>query len=386
MWRCKFVKRLVILGVLLFALSLALAPTSSAKWYDSDDRATISIVSATLDFDYTINDDSETTYGKNVYLPCDYVELVGMTDPVISITSTDSGGLTYSIVVNGDTIVLNGIIAGTNTHTKSAQDVADGLTDNTSTNLVIEITANNTNNEIELKFNGDDLPVSSTWIDLAEITQEDDGDVPSVGGIWSVRDNITVTNTLGYDITDVDIHIDYPSSVVSDNPTEWINDTSVANGVTETGYVEYQKYGPANDLDEDDVTATNGNIVINLDSDDELDEAEWEIDFDDEVWDGAFDDIDYDTLTIEINGDEVDEDDWEQGSLLIENINIDEGENEIEFTWTTTGGTGGGTTTPDEEEPFTEQEIAPGVPTWTVLAIAGIIVIAIIAVFAIEKK
>jgi len=386
MWRCNIVKRLVILGAFLFALSLALAPTSSAEWYDSGDRATVSIESATLDFEYGISDDSQMTYSKTVYLPCDYVELIGMVDPVITVNCTDAGGLTYSVEINGDTVVNNAVIGGAGSHTRTASYVAGQLTDNTTTTLYINITGNNTNNEIFLYFEGDDVPVSSTWIALADITQEDDGDTPSVGGIWSVRDNLTITNTLGYDLTDIDVKVDYPSTVVSDNPTLWFNDSSVSNGNTDTGYIEYQKYGPANELDEDDVTATDGSVIVDLQSDDKLEGAEWEIDFNDDVWDGAFDDIDYDTLTIEINGDEVEEDDWEQGSLIIENIDIDEGENEIEFTWTTTGGTGGGTTTPDEEVPFTEQEIAPGVPTWTVLAIAGIIVIAIIAVFAIEKK
>ena len=374
-------KRIVIVGILL-AISLAVAPFVSAEtWYGSDERATIDIISMTGDFDEstTIQGSVEgMTFSDNETLPLILDEFDDTATKYAMYADGDA--IEYDLVVNGVAIASGVSVADGDWDNKTLADIIGAGVDENDYWLDVEITVNNSDWDMYVYWVGDDSAFRSAWIATAVDITEMDNSTPSVEGIWVVIDNMTFD--LDFDLTDVDLNIDYPGIAVSET-SGWENDSALSDG--DSVLVTYQKYGPVHEIDEDDVTATAGSVTVTFESDDELDDAIWEIDFDDEIWDGAFDDIDEDTLTIEINDDVVDEDDWEMGSLTIENVDIKDGDNEAIFTWTSAApGAPGAPEAP--LEPIWEQEAIQGVPNWALMAIIAVIIIAILAVVATEKK
>ena len=89
-------KRLILAGI-LFGLLLAMMPLSSA----APTRTTMEAVEGTLDFDYTLTNDSLNWYNYTIYLPCEFYYIE--TDPMFSITNNDTL-LNYTITVNDEDI------------------------------------------------------------------------------------------------------------------------------------------------------------------------------------------------------------------------------------------------------------------------------------------
>lgn len=386
-------KRIVCVGVLaLFALLvMASFPANADVW--KTDRYDISVSSGTVDFIESASDSGDTSYDVTVELPCQYNELIGMTDPVITVNSTNAVGLTYSIVVNGDTVVNNAIIAGVGTHTRTAQFLADQLTDNTTDELVFNITCNVSTNEIWLYFEGDDVPISTARLAGAIVVKEKDVGTPTVNEVWTVNNSVNVTNALNYTLTDILINLTYPMHAQVE-PIANISIATLASSATDTTYVQYQKTGPYFD-EEDDIEGT----TITVYSYEGLQDVYWEFvptDYD------VFAKLDVtDILTIKQSKDTLDQGEWDDDpedwywdedseKIIFEQLNIqeDEEDNEFSFTWTTTGGLAG----PDEEaipeeippveEPFYMQNVV-GIPVWLVI---GIIAVVIIVVIVASKK
>jgi hypothetical protein len=292
----------------------------------------------------------------------------------------DGDAITYNLTVNGVAVVTSQAVANGSWDNTTLNDAITAGVDENDTYIHIELEVNNTDWHIETYAVADDGEVRDAWIaSNIEITQMDNI-TASVEGPWVVTDNMTFD--LNFNLTDVDIYIDYPGNAVSAT-TGWSNDSSLEDG--DSVLVWYQKYGPVHGIDEDDVTATAGEVIVEFESDDELDDATWEIDFDDDIWDGAFDGIDFDTLEIEINGRAVDEDDWEEGSLIIENVDIRDGDNEVIFTWSVAAPVAPTAVPPTPVSPL-EGEYIEGVPNWVLIAIFVVVILTIIAVYYIEKK
>lgn len=391
-------KRLILAGGVLLLLLLSMVPLTTAT-PTTDDRVTVTAVSGTLDFDYYINDSGSLYYNNTIYLPCEFVELYSAANVLLNITATNATyGLNYSIVSNGAAIITNAEISGMGSHLRTYDTFVDNVPDNTTATIWINISCNVTNNTIVLHFWGSDVPIADPWLVAATTyTNETDNDTPDVGGLWGVTDNITVLINQ-YNVTDVDVLFDYPSSSHLTAPTVWVNDTDITMGVLSYTEITYQKMGPAHELDENDVdetiTGTSHEVTVEFDSVDELTEADWTINPSDTVWDGAFATLDESTLAIEINNHDLDDNDWSIGSIDMENVDIRDSDNTVVFTWTAaaggTGGTGGtGVTTPAPSVLTTEywiQEYNGVIPYWAIAAIIIIVVLALILVYYVETK
>jgi hypothetical protein len=369
------VKRLIIIGVLLFALVIATSTPGSA--YTSSERNLVEVTDGYLY--YTVHIAGATSYDNNITLP---VAIGDLNHTQTKITWHWTGAVR----------MLDGYWnqRGYPDYNYTTGSVSEALwvaetngLDYASTYSHINFSMNNTNWYADVYYIYDDIAGINSAI---TITEEDIND-PNLDGFWTVNDTLTFTapplptGVVAY------LKVEFPPCVGAKYAWPW-NGTTVANG-TEL-CVNYQKYGPANDEDNIDVDDTAAGVTVTLASDDEISDVDWEIDLSNPLWDGAFDGIDEDTLEVELNGHTVD--DWHMSDLVLEGINIDEGDNEFVFTWTEaeTGGTGG--TTPAPTAPYGgpginwDAEVAEGVPTWAAVAIGIVVLFTIIAVVSIEKK
>jgi len=371
-----------------FILLLSMVPSTTAI-PTTDDRVTVTAVSGTLDFDYYINDSGALYYNNTIYLPCEFVELYSAANVLLNITATNATyGLNYSVVCNGGAIITYAEINGMGSHARTYDTFIDNVPDNTTAIIWINISCNVTNNTIVLHFWGSDVPIADQW--LAAVTthiNETDNDIPDVGGLWSVTDNVTVSLNQ-YNVTDVDVLFNYPSSCHFTADNVWVNDTDITVGVLSYTEITYQKMGPAHDLDpndvDEDITGTSHKVTVDFNSVDELTEAKWTINPTNAIWDGAFDTLDESTLAIEINNHDLGDSDWSIGSIDMENVDIDVSDNTAIFTWTTAGA-GAGTTTPPAPTNILTQEAIAGVPNWIPI---GIVIVAVIVgfIFLTKKK
>ncbi len=368
-------KRLILAGVLLLALAMAMTPIQGA--YTATDRELVSIDGGLLFLDESIAGALNYDNG-NVTLPWKVGDF-DHTNTKICIHATDAVNITGGFWNNRGFASLE-MTAGQWANETITVAISNGFDVNL-TYSHINLTANNTDWEATVYYYLDDVEVITDLITFEETDVND----PDVAKSWTVNDTLTF-GTMPMEMICY-LMVDYPSTVVSDDPDlyPW-NGTLV--DTAEVLYVEYQKYGPFHDIDENDVdiTAGTGTVTVEFESNDEMEDATWTIDPTDDIWGGAFDGIDMDTLAIEVNGDEYD--DWEAGSIVMDNLDIDEGDNEFVFTWTASTGTGG-TGGTGGTEPTTDvwtQEAVTGVPNWALAAIAFIVVIALIAIYKNEKK
>jgi hypothetical protein len=367
------VKRLILAGTLLIFLAMALSPMAGA--YTASDRETVSVVGGNMQFSYIVP--GVLAYDYNLSLPFPIGDFhVNETKLVFDFTgyvNFSSGSFWNGRIWGagayepGDSITETLWIA---MHQGGVDEI-----DPADTWSHINITANSTAWNMTVTFYLDDVDDINSFITYGETDLED----PQLDGAWSVND--TLTFALPYDF-DVNLQLEYPDTakVTGLDYYPW-NGTTVSD--TDVLYVNYDKYGAFHDIDEDDVDITKGTntVTVEFDSEDKLKDATWDIDPTDEIWDGAFAGLDYDKLVIEVNGEDFD--DWEEGSIVMENLDIDDDTNEFVFTWAGTA------VPPPTEEPVPDvwtQEAITGVPNWALLAIAVIVVIAVVAIWKNEKK
>ncbi|MFW6121859.1 MAG: hypothetical protein ACOC80_13320, partial [Petrotogales bacterium] len=96
--------------------------------------------------------------------------------------------------------------------------------------------------------------------------------------------------------------------------------------------------------------------------------VEWSLEPTDDVYNGAFDSLNYNTLDVELNNGDLD---WSEGSIEMDELTIRDSysQNKFVFTWTE-----GVAPEPSPEQPFF-------IPTWVAVLIVAMIVILIVAYF-----
>lgn len=369
----KTVKRILLAGVLLLSLAMAMSPPALGyTTYTDSERATVGLdggiplywngaVSGALAWD-----------NGNVSLPWQ-VGQFNHTNTKMCIHATGPVTLTGGFW-NDRAFAPLIMTTGQWANETMTIAISNGF-DVTNAYSHMNLTANNTDWEAGIYYWLDDAITLDSLITIEETDTED----PELDGAWKVNDTLTF-GTMPFAMVTY-MKIDYPSSVVSDNPDLYPFNGTVVD-TADVLYVEYQKYGAFHDIDENDLDLTpgTGTVTVEFESSDEMEDATWTIDPTDEIWDGAFDGINMETLSIEVNG--HDYDDWEAGSIVMENLDIDEGNNEFVFAWTAE-------TQPPAEEPTADiwtQEAVTGVPNWALAAIGFIVVIAFIAIWKNEKK
>ncbi|MCD6468527.1 MAG: hypothetical protein J7L32_04360 [Thermoplasmata archaeon] len=157
---------------------------------------------------------------------------------------------------------------------------------------------------------------------------------------YTVEDKITVDisyyNNFTVELYDVILDIDYPSHAVN-SPYDTISIDTLNNTMSEQSYlIGYQKNGP--------YVYSTGTAQQDIYGDYELgvrikayeDEKDCSWTFNPSSSDLAeyFPSLNTDTLSIEFDGSDVDFDVSSDGSITIEDIDVDEGLTTVEFTWT----------------------------------------------------
>ena len=365
-------KRYILPVILLASFLLFSANPVDATW--NTYREDIEQSSGTCDIDITYWHNSTTTQTyRNISLPCQ----LGQLNRTVA---------SFAIKANGTNISYNLTVDGT--VIKSAQNVSDGNWSNTTlaniisggvnqslTYLNFTFDVNKSNNIIKIRVYGTDVNITSTWLSNNIVIKEKDVTTPTVGtssssSYWTVNDSITINNTIGYQLDDVNITVTYPSHAISE-PTAYFNVGSIANNSEKTRYVNYQKRGPyVYDVDED-VSDTTHEVTIYVKSDELLTSVvDWTVIVTDDVYNGVFDTLNYDTLTVELNGVDMD---WEQGSIVMEDFTVKEAysQNKFVFTWT-------------EAVPPTPPAPEP-TPEWLYLIIIVAAIALIVIIYSIKK-
>lgn len=395
---------MAIIGVLLLALSLAVASSASATWYDTDDRDTISLVSATADISESMTSGlgGVLTYEVNVTLPMLISELDN-TSTYFAFQSTADNGTTHTFTLNGVAVQTDVVTANQSWSNTTLADAITAGVDDGDTWLLFNITVNVTGWTGEVALVADDGAITSAWLTSSStLSEEDNGtSVPEIDGKWTVRDRLVINNTLDFNLSDFDLNFEYPDTLFDGSAATWENDTALPVGETSI-YVIYRKHGPSIDLDDEDTASTSGatltntKLTLTFTSEDKLENAIWDTTDGDNVYETYLSGIDEDSdLVVTVNGDEVDENDIDiqEDTILFEDLpDIDaDDDNTIVFEWNAPSSGGSGTTTPpttppaDEEEGFLYEEAVSGLPNWALLTIIAVIIIALLAIRKIEK-
>ena len=368
----------VILGIFAFLLLIAVS-TSATTWLTY--REDVSISSGTVDISLTYwhNQTTTTTY-RNITLPCQ----LGQLNRTVSkfAIKANGGNIVYNLTVNGVAIKSSQTVTDGNWDNTTLTNIISGGVDQSDTYLNFTFNASANTNIIKIVIFGNDSALTSTWISSHVTVKEKDVTEPEVGvsstsSFWTVNDSITVTNTgLGYALSDINLTLSYPSHKIS-IPTSYATISSLSDSNSATRYVQYQKYAPYIYKVDDKSEGTNHEVVVYIKSNEVLTNCvDWILDPDDDVYDGAFDNLNVDTLTIEYNGVEFDE--WEvdeDGNIVLEDFTVREQYtlNKFVFTWTEAMAV-----TPAEAEvPWYEQTYF-GIPAWVILAVVLILIIAVI--------
>lgn len=195
------------------------------------------------------------------------------------------------------------------------------------------------------------------------------------------RNNIATTAlgaTSGFiNLTSLNIRVTYPSNAINDGGNltySKITSTNTTSG-TRYGEVGYQKRGPwVKDVDS---TENTNEVEIEVRSyADFTDEVEWTIDFTDEEYEDYFSNVNINTLTITCDGDNIP---FTNGSIVMDDIDLEEGENIFTFNWTTAVST----TVPTV--PWYNQNVL-GLPIWGILIITVVAILAIVVMAMVIRK
>jgi len=358
----------IILGIATLLL-LITAGASATTWLTY--RETVSISSGTVDISLTVwhNQTTTTTY-RNITLPCQ----LGQLNRTVSkfAIKANGGDIVYNLTVNGVAI-------------KSSQTVTDGNWDNTTLANIISGGVSSSDTYINFTFNvsantniikiviyGNDSALTSSWISNHVTIKEKDVTAPKVGtsstsAFWTVNDSVTVTNLgLGLDLEDVNLTLSYPAHKIS-TPVSYLTWTIIPADGSGTKYVQYQKYAPYVYKVDDNSEGTSHEVVVYIKSHEVLTSCvDWILDPNDDVYNGAFDTLNTDTLNITYNNVNVDWEVDDDGNIVIEDFTVREQYtlNKFVFTWTEAVTP----PAPEAEVPWYEQTIM-GLPVWLIIII-----------------
>ena len=361
-----------ILGIVAFLL-LITAGASATTWLTY--REDVSISSGTVDISLTYwhNQTTTTTY-RNITLPCQ----LGQLNRTVSkfAIKANGGDITYNLTVNGQLIKDNiSVTDGSWSNTTIANIISGGV-DQSDTYINFTFNASANTNIIEIVIYGNDSALTSTWISNHVTVKEKDVTTPEVGtsstsAFWTVNDSITVTNSgLGYALSDINLTLSYPAHKIS-TPASYVTISSLSDSGSATRYVQYQKYAPYVYKVDDNSEGTSHEVVVYIKSNEILTNCvDWVLDPSDEVYDGAFDSLNTDTLDVEYNGVDIDWD-VDDGNIVFEDFTVREQYtlNKFVFTWTEAEEA----VAPPAEVPWYEQSYF-GIPLWLIIAIIIVIV------------
>lgn len=367
----------VILGISAFLL-LITAGASATTWLTY--RDTVDIASGTVDISSTYwhNQTTTETY-RNITLPCQLGELDNTATKFA--IKANGGDITYDLSVNGISIKSGQSVTNGNWDNTTLADIISAGVSDSDTYLNFTFSVSADTNIIKITVYGDDAEITSDWISDNIVIKEKDVTTPKVGtsstsAFWTVNDSITVTNSLGYDLSDIKLTLSYPAHKIS-TPVSQVTISSLSDGSSAERYVQYQKYAPYVYKVKDNSEGTSHEVVVYIKSNEVLTNCvDWVLDPSDEVYDGAFDSLNTDTLNVKYNGVDIDWDVDDDGNIVFEDFTVREHYtlNKFVFTWTEEAIT---PAVPAEKVAWYEQTYF-GIPVWVILAVILIIVVAIV--------
>lgn len=379
----KHNKSLAILGVVALAAILFASTASATVWHTYRDD--ITTPSATCDFDITYYHNATTTeVYRNITLPCNVGNL---TTAVFNITGTGTNG-TYNLSVNGHSCNASSEFNNTVANLTTLAQMRTASVSNTSTYLNFTFNASGNANEITITVTANDGNIT-TWLANNMVIKEKDVVTPSVdstlaSSYWTVNDSCNVSHTIGYTLTDFNLTITYPShSVGTPTPANY-RMSSIANNSSAVNYSQYQKRGPYVYNVQEDISGQIHTVTVKLKSNELLTNCvEWDLVTSDNVYNDYFDTLRYSALDVYLNNVEQD---WEQGSISMEDFTVrtSYSSNEWEFVWTVAGAAISGDAAPSEITvpgmEFLTSNVGP-FPIWLVIVFSAVIIIAVVVIW-----
>ena len=399
-------KRTVLVATaLLLLLSLCGANASAASvgtWLTY--REDISCASGYGDIDATfwyngsLNISGATAI--NLSLPC-AISALDQTATEFTIYNTGTApanNATYNLTVNGVAVITDSWcnVSVENTSTLASM-VSAGVT-NTDNYLNFSFDCNQSTTIIGINITGSNVAFSTGFLSLITIKEKDVTRLPYVAtssttSIHAVNNSFNISSTaLWFSVTNTVFNLTFPSHKISTS-TSTFEAPTLANNGSYQNYTQYQKYGPyVYDVDED-IDGRTHEVTINLKSNEVLTLCVlWELDPDDDVYDGAFDTLDFDSLEVELNSGDMDwAEDEDTGEVEIEDFTLREGfsNNKFVFTWTVPApiSVTPARTIVDDISDFLANDLGYGIPMWLVMGIVIFVIIVLAAwQFGIPKK
>ena len=379
----KHNKSLAILGVVLIAVLFASTVSSATVW--NTYREDIIVPAATCDLDLVYYHNATTTeVSRNITLPCN---IGNLTAAETNFSFTGSGGVGwYNLSVNGNMCNTTGTYTdgGLNLTTLAQMRTAGVL--NASTYLNFTFNASAATNVISINITADDGNIT-TWLASNMVIKEKDVTTPTVGptlagSFWAINNSCNVSHTIGYTLTDFNITVTHPTQSIGTPTPSNFRMATIANDSSDVNYTQYLKRGPYVYTVDEDISGSTHTVTVKVKSDELLTNCvDWDLVTTHNVFSDYFDTLSYSTLDVYLNGAQLDDDEWEQGSICMEDFTVFTAyaSNEWEFVWTVAGaGATGGAAVPADAIPGTEfltSELGP-FPVWLVLVFAGVIIVA----------
>lgn len=365
----------LLIGMLLVTslLFVGYSTPVDAKYFTN--REDISVSSGTCDINAIDNNlympagGAGSNISGNLTLPCIISE---MTKINISVYNGETSNIVFNLTVNG-VKYANGSINLTAGSTRYF-NMTNYTTGGGDVSLSYFAWSGNCSQSDDEFFNitllADDANMISGFISSTFTSDEKDKATPMVSknlahACITVEDRLKATQSLAYNITDVNCTLSYPSHATSRPYTYHVFSTLVPN-TQSTWAMGYQKRGPyIYDIDYESNKAT-----IRVKGFETLTTVGWSIDPTDDFYADYFPNINYNTLEVKKSGSNID---WEQGSIEMEELTLTSSIATFTFEWTPTVAP----VIPTAEEVAWYNEYVGPLPVWSVLIILAFAVLAV---------
>lgn len=343
-------------------------------------RETIIITGGTCDINqqsvnniYSPAGGAGTNVSGNVTLPCKISEL---DDVNMSVYNGESHSITVNFTVNGvklfDNVTIN-----------AGETVYRNLTNYTAlggdVNLTYFAWSGNCSDVDDEYFNltitADDATIYD--IDAFVTVLEEVETTPHIEmnkeDTWySVTDKIIFENTCSVDIANVTVTFTYPYQALNPSNTN-VTFTSITSGETEYKYVYYQKQGPYIKTIGTPTRNAFGEYELNMriKAYEDEDNVTWTIDPTSAEWRDYFPQLDINSLEIYINDEQVE---FTTGSIYIEDIELEDGLNDVYMKWT------------PAQQPITPTPTERGYNVELIVGFIAVIVAIIAVLWLVSKK
>ena len=370
--------KMFALVVTALAFLLVSSVYSNAEFVS--DRETVTVTGGVCDIDTYTDDNIYSPAGGagsnvtgNLTLPCKISEL---DDVNLSVYNGEVSAITVNFTVNGVKLFDNvSVSAGETVY----RNLSNYTTLGGDVNLTYFAWSGNCSDVDDEYFNitivADDAEIYPID-DFVTVTEEVETtphiEMDKDDTWYSVTDRITFDNNCDVDIKNVTVTFTYPYQALNPSDTN-VTFSSVVSSESEYENVYYQKQGPYVKTIGSPSKNSFGEYELNMriKAYEDEDNVTWTIDPTSSEWRDYFPSLDTNTLEIYINDEEVD---FTTGSINIEDIELEDGLNDVSMKWT------------PASQPITPTPSAEGGEDIYIFLGIAVIIVAIIAVVWLTHK